>query len=96
MASRVWISEFATAKQQALAPFASLPVVVNQTLDVSAGAAASTPFQKTTRYIRVTCELQCAIKIRALATPTDLIMPPLRPEYFGVSPGDTLSAILAP
>jgi hypothetical protein len=65
-------------------------------LDVTTGAQSSQAFQKTTRYIRITCEVQCAIKIRSLATPADLIMLALRPEYFGVSPGDTLSAILAP
>ena len=96
MASRVWISEFAAVRQQAAAPFAQLPAVASQMIDVSAGAASSAAFQKTTRYIRVTCEVQCAIKIRSLATPADLIMPALRPEYFGVAPGDTLSVILAP
>ena len=97
MAQRVWISEFATVRQQAAAPFAQLPVVASQVIDVGSGSAVtSQPFQKTTRYIRVTCEVRCAIRIPAPATSSDLLMPAMSPEYFGVAPGQTLSAISAP
>jgi hypothetical protein len=96
-ASRVWITEFSVARVEAAAPFASLPSAVKQTpLDITSSAKSSAPFSPQTRYIRVVCEVQCAISATGTATINDIMLPALRPEYFGVLPGKTLSVIAAP
>ncbi|HEY1215143.1 MAG TPA: hypothetical protein VGE93_16050 [Bryobacteraceae bacterium] len=67
-ASRVWISEFgamtATASGGSAGQMAPLPALALQsTLDLSGGTAqTSAAFGSQTRYIRVICEVQCAIR----------------------------------
>jgi hypothetical protein len=96
-ASRVWITEFATARVEAAAPFAQLPSMVKQpVLDIAAGRVASLPFSASTRYIRIVCEVQCAISATTAAATSDVLLPALRPEYFGVAAGRTISVIAAP
>jgi hypothetical protein len=97
-ASRVWIAEFVAQKVQAAAPFATLPsLVIQPPLDISIGRAASMPFAAQTRYIRIVCEVQCALTMSgAAATVNDILLPALKPEYFGVQPGRTISVISAP
>jgi hypothetical protein len=96
-ASRVWIAEFGTSRVEAQAPFANLPVITNQpALDLSAGVKQSLPFNPNTRYIRVVCEVQCALTVKGTATVNSTFLPALRPEYFGVAAGSTLSVIAVP
>jgi hypothetical protein len=95
-ASRVSIAEFGSTRVEAAAPFAQLPAIVKQTLDISAGVQTSQPFNAKTRYIRLLCEVQCAITATGVATTNSSLIPALRPEYFGVSPGMTISVIAAP
>jgi hypothetical protein len=95
--ARVWITEFATARVQAAAPFANLPTIGRQpVLDVSESVQTSAPFHSETRYIRIVCEVQCAFTADSVATTGDILLPALRPEYFGVHGCKTISVIAAP
>lgn len=99
-ASRVWISEFAslgTSLNNATPQIATLPSLVNQsTLDISGGVQNSAAFNAQTKYIRVVCEVQCAVKGGSGATTSDMLMPAFGAEYFGVQPAGTISVIAAP
>jgi hypothetical protein len=95
--ARVWIAEFVTAAPQAAAPMAKLPaVVVQPTLDISVTRATSLPFSSQTKYIRVICEVNCVIKNGGTVSQNDVMLPALRPEYFGVPPGSTISVTAVP
>jgi hypothetical protein len=100
MASRVWISEYASLGSVApggQGQIAALPSIVNQaTFDITGGVQSSAAFRADTKFIRVICEVQCAIKAGATATTADILIPALSPEYFGVSGGSFLSVIAAP
>jgi hypothetical protein len=48
------------------------------------------------KYIRITCEVQCAIKVGGTATTSSLPIGAMSPEYFGVQPGATVSVIAVP
>jgi len=102
-ASRVWISEYgvltATNSGGVPAQAAALPALAMQsTLDLSGGTAqTSSAFGSTTRYIRVICEVQCAVRgDGTAATSSAVLLPALSPEYFGVQGGSTISVIAAP
>lgn len=100
-ASRVWISEFgvltATASGGVPGQMAALPSLVDQsTLDISGGVQTSAAFGSQTKYIRITCEVQCAVKVGGTATTSSLPIGALSPEYFGVQPGATISVIANP
>jgi hypothetical protein len=95
--SRVWIAEFATGRVEAQAPFARLPAAVHQpTLDISTGNAKSAVFAPSTVYIRVNCEVPCQIKIGGSANGSSIVLPAMRPEYFGVDPGTQVSILAIP
>jgi hypothetical protein len=95
--ARVWIAEFVTAAPQASAPMAKLPaVVVQPTLDISVTRATSLPFSSQTKYIRVICEVNCVIKNGGTVSQNDVMLPALRPEYFGVPPGSFISVTAVP
>lgn len=102
-ASRVWISEYgvltATNSGGSAGQMAALPALVLQsTLDLSGGTAqTSAAFGSQTRYIRIVCEVQCAIRGDGTAATTSaILLPALSPEYFGVISGATISVIAAP
>lgn len=101
-ASRVWIAEFgvqASTASGAVSPIAPLPALAMQsTLDISAGTAqTSAAFSSQTRYIRIVCEVQCAVRgDGSAATSSAILLPGLSPEYFGVQPGSTVSVIASP
>lgn len=96
-ASRVWISEFSVLAMNGQAPFPTLPSLVNQpVLDITAGVLSSAAFNRQTKYIRIMCELQCAVSGGGTATPADLVLGPFNPQYFGVIGGASVSVILAP
>jgi hypothetical protein len=101
-ASRVWVSEFtvltATQSGGAAGQMAALPAkVIQSTLDISGGVQSSAAFNAETRFIRVICEVQCAIRGDGVtATTSSILLPALSPEYFGVQPGSTISVIAAP
>jgi hypothetical protein len=99
-ASRVWISEFGLltpTNGATTAQVAPLPSLTNQsTLDISGGVQSSAAFGSATRYIRILCEVQCAVKGGSGATTSDMLIPALLPEYLGVQPGATISVIAAP
>jgi hypothetical protein len=95
--SRVWIAEFGTGRVEAQAPFARLPAAVHQpTLDISTGNAKSAVFAQDTVYIRIMCEVPCQIKIGGNANGSSIILPPMKPEYFGVDAGTQLSVLAVP
>jgi hypothetical protein len=101
MTQRVWISELGgitnTGVPEGQAQIAMLPVLARQNLDVTGGVQSSAPFGKSTNYIRIICEVQCAIRGDGVtATASDLLLPSYTAEYFGVTPGLTLSVIAAP
>jgi hypothetical protein len=99
-ASRVWISEFGvlTATNSGSAgQMAALPSLADQsTLDISGGVQTSAAFGSQTKYIRITCEVQCAVKVGGTATTSSLPIGAMSPEYFGVQPGATISVIANP
>lgn len=97
-ASRAWISEFSGTRAEAQAPFAKLPALVHQPpLDLSAGTnKRSATFNASTNYIRVECEVQCAVQSGVDAANSAIVLPANRPEYFGVKGGSILSVIAVP
>lgn len=99
-ASRVWISEFGVltvTNTSTQAQIAALPSLTDQaTLDISGGVQASAAFGSQTRYIRIVCEVQCAVRVGGTATTSNMLLGALSPEYFGVQPGATISVIPAP
>lgn len=102
-ASRVWISEYgvlaATNSGGSAGQMAALPAVAMQsTIDISSGTAqTSAAFNSQTRYIRIICEVQCAVRGDGVAaTSSSILLPALGAEYFGVQPGATISVIVAP
>jgi hypothetical protein len=44
----------------------------------------------------VVCEVQCTIRAGGNPTVNDILLPALKPEYFGVAPGSTISVVAAP
>lgn len=102
-ASRVWISEYgvltATNSGGSAGQMAALPALVLQsTLDLSGGTAqTSAAFGSQTRYVRIICEVQCAVRGDGTAATTSaILLPAFSPEYFGVQAGATVSVIAAP
>ena len=104
MASRVWITEFATSRAEAL-PYATLASAIGgQVLDLATKpSVVSEPFPKNTGYIRVVCEAQCVIAlVQSEGRPEDAtlalntVMTAGRTEIFGVPGGASLSVVLAP
>ena len=96
---RVWITEFASvgAAGGGSIQIAKLPAVAKQQLDTTGGVQTSAAFNQSTKFIRVICEVQCAVRADGTAaTATDLLIPLYTAEYFGVVPGGTLSVIAAP
>jgi hypothetical protein len=95
--ARVWITEFLTIRVEAAAPMATLPSLVAQpVLDISTTRQASAPFNAQTRYVRIVCEVNCVIKNGGTVSQNDLMLPALRPEYFGVQPGSSISVTAVP
>lgn len=98
-ASRVWITEFgglAPTNYGGPAQIGLLPANARQQLDISGGVQSSAAFNGSTTYIRLLCEVQCAIRVGGTAVTTDTVLPAGLPEYFGVQPGTTISVISAP
>ena len=96
---RVWITEFAGvgAAGGGAIQIAKLPAVAKQQVDTTGGVQTSAAFNASTRFIRVICEVQCAVRgDGTAATATDLLIPAYTAEYFGVVAGGTLSVIAAP
>jgi hypothetical protein len=95
---RAWITEFTTTRVEAAANIARLPALKKQpAVDLSDGLPKNfLPTEASTRYIRVMCEVQCAISNTGAATINDIVLPLLHPEYFLVSGAQTISVILAP
>ena len=98
-AQRVWITEFATlggVSGGGQAQIANMPAVARQQVDVTGGVQSSAAFNASTRYIRVVCEVQCAVRGDGTAAVTDTLLPAYFPEYFGVQAGSVISVIAAP
>ena len=95
--SRVWITEYATGRAEAAAPFANLPALVHQPpIDLSSGGSKrSQNFNKATRFVRVVCEVPCAVQAGVDASSSAIVLPAMRPEYFGVTGGITLMSVMA-
>ena len=95
--ARVWIAEFIALRVEAAAPMATLPAFTTQpALDISVTRQASAPFGAQTKYIRIVCEVNCVIRISGTVTQNDIMLPALKPEYFGVSPGSMVSVTAVP
>jgi hypothetical protein len=95
---RAWITEFTTTRVEAAANIATLPALKKQpAVDLSDGTPKFfLPLEAATRYVRIMCEVQCAISSTGKATIDDIVLPLLHPEYFMVSGTQTISVILAP
>ena len=96
---RVWITEFASVGSAGggSIQIAKFPAVAKQQVDTTAGVQTSAAFNASTKFIRVICEVQCAVRADGTAaTATDLLIPAFTAEYFGVLPGTTISVIAAP
>lgn len=103
--SKCFISEYgvlASTFSGPLAQIAAEPSVTVQTpVDFSGGVASSSAFNSGTRYIRLMCDTRAAFKVRpacsgASATTSSPPIAADSPEYFGVQPGDCISAIASP
>jgi hypothetical protein len=98
-ANRVWVSEFAALPSSSngqLMQISGLPSIANQQVDITSGAQTVT-LQGNTKFVRLVCEAQCAVKGGSTAAATDTVLPAYSPEYFGVvAGGATLTFILAP
>lgn len=102
-ASKLFVSEYSTLASTnsggSSAQIASEPIVTDQVVDFSGGAAASTAFNASTRFVRLQCDTRCAIRVTTAGTAATTSNKPLAadsPEYFGVLPGDKVSVIASP
>lgn len=72
------------------------PEITTQKLDFTAGAAASLAFNEQTRIIRVHPDSICSFLVSTAGTAATISNKRITAgatEYFGVNPGDKLSAI---
>jgi hypothetical protein len=71
------------------------PAVAEQTVSIGVSHAESSAFNANTRFIRVHCDAICSIVISAspVATASNKRLAANQTEFFGVSPGMSLSVI---
>lgn len=95
--SKLYIAEFSGAQTQQSggAPVVSLPPIAEQVVDFSGGAAVSAAFSNSTTLIRIESDATCSIKVgpTPVATTANSRVAGDSPEYFGVTPGQKISAI---
>ena len=92
----IYISEYATLALGGSAQIPTDPPLLDQTVAISVVAAASSPFQAGTRFIRVAPDAVCSILIGppgTAAAATNKRLPANAVEYFGVVSGQVLSVI---
>lgn len=93
-AAKLYISEYTSLPfvQGYLAQIATEPGLDQTPVDFSGGAASSAAFSKRTTYVRVLCDVQCSVLFGAApaATNANKVLPALTPEYFAVTPGQSL------
>jgi hypothetical protein len=96
-ASRAWIVEFGTGRVEAAAPFANIPALVHQpAIDLSSGGSKrSQNLDPSTRFVRVVCEVACVVQAGADASKSAIVLPAMRPEYFGITTGTTILSLMA-
>lgn len=84
------VGAFETPAQMALEPSIEAKVV-----DFSSGEAKSGAFNVRTRFVRVWADADCCLAFGTNPTADENSLPVAAkaPEYFGVAPGDKLSAI---
>lgn len=71
------------------------PSITTQVVDFSGGATQSNAFNARTKFVRVQADSICSIRfgVNPDAAVTDLRLTAGQTEYFGVNPGDKVSAI---
>lgn len=74
-----------------------LPALAVQTLDIGGASVVSNAFNAKTRFIRLSADIACMIKVDTAptATTSDVPLYANLPEYFGVSPGQKIAVIVA-
>lgn len=98
-ASKLFISEYGVLGGPQPQAQAAEPALVDQVVDFSGGATASSAFSTSTKYVRLQCDTRCAIRVSTAGTAATTSNKPLAadaPEYFGVQPGDKVSVIASP
>lgn len=108
MATKLYISEYAEAALpfsyagSTTNPLQNFPLsaskepsITTQVVSFSGGATQSAPFNGRTKFIRVQADSICSIAfgVDPTATTDDLRLTAGQTEYFGVNPGDIVSAI---
>lgn len=99
-ANKAYISEYAalgTARGD-IPQIAQEPSQAEQVVDFGGGATQSAAFGGGTKYVRVVCDIRCAVVFGANPTATTSSKPmgPDAPEYFGVNPGQKISVVASP
>lgn len=99
--AKLYISEFQFmgANDYGALPIARQPAVANQApVDFTGVAAPSAAFGGNTTVVRVWSDTKCCVRFGASPTATvaDMPLAANTTEYFGVTPGQKVSAIVLP
>ena len=94
----LWVTELKTLARGSdgtVLPVAPMPPATVQTVDFTSGATASSAFGGSTKFIRVYSDVACALRFGDAPTAVTTDTPVARdaPEYFGVEPGQKVSAV---
>ncbi len=95
MASLLYVTEYRQLAQTG-AQAAQAPAMVEQRIDYSGGHTESAAFGASTRIIRVHTDSICSISIAVapVATTSMARMAAGQTEYYGVVPGQKISAVI--
>lgn len=97
--TKAYISEYANAPQAQLGNIlmcGAEPSVAQQVVDYTSGAAASSAFAATTKFIRLHVDSIASFRFSTAGTAATTSFPRMAAgatEFFGVSPGDKVSLI---
>lgn len=95
--SRLFVEEYATSALSFRGglPAAQQPPLATQVIDYTAGAVQSAAFNAKTTFVRIHCDASCSYSFgtNPTATTSTARLPTGGTEYFGVNPGDKVSAI---
>jgi hypothetical protein len=99
---KLYVTEFARMASHVIgdgqAQIATLPAIAEQSVDFTAGAAASETFNTATNYIRIHADAPCSVLVGDAPTATTgkLRLAKDQTEYFEVGTGQKISAVSNP
>jgi|SRR6185503_10131508 len=98
--TKAYIEEYAYMQAPALGQAFQMgtqpPVTTPQVVDYTSGAAASSAFNASTRFIRVHVDSICSYRVSTAGTAATTSYPRMaanQTEYFAVQPGDKINFI---